>query len=200
VRPSETKRGQERLTKKLAQTCRFRFPISPNMRIPDLAGSDPTNNLPWAAPKRSQPAAYGRLGQARAGYGRRKNIFLDDAPITFSSWSLEFGFLGFRASRFAAPKQSSGAFTFRVFPHPSASFHLFFPHSSVIVVARTGSKPLGPVRKSVRTTNRALRIKNLQLSAAICGYLHKKFPAARDWAISNSRQELILPISNRTDH
>src|SRR5580765_2788321 len=34
VRPSEPKRGQERLTKKLEQTCLFRLSIFPKMRKP----------------------------------------------------------------------------------------------------------------------------------------------------------------------
>jgi hypothetical protein len=67
VRPSETKRGQERLTKKLEQRSSFPFSSSPNMKKPDVACSSRTNSLLWVAPKLSHPAAYGRLWQVMAG-------------------------------------------------------------------------------------------------------------------------------------
>jgi hypothetical protein len=58
----------------------FRLSISPNMKKPDVTCSARTNDLLWPAPKLSRSAAYGRLWQAKAGYGRRINIFLHDAP------------------------------------------------------------------------------------------------------------------------
>jgi len=90
ARPSKLKRGQERLTKKLEQKCCFRFPISPTMRKPDVTCSARINNLPWAAPKRSQPAAYGRLWQARAGYGRRINILGNVPGVRFLNWRFRY--------------------------------------------------------------------------------------------------------------
>ena len=101
------------------------------MSKPDITCSTRTNCLPWPAPKHSHSAAYGRLGQARAGYGRRIKSFLADAPITCSSSSLEFGMWLFGMSRLASCRAQTKWRRVHL-PRPSASFHilpLIFSHS-----------------------------------------------------------------------